>query len=215
MFQHRNSSTRVPGSQQPTIPICLTHRISTAAWRNNRIFNFKENTMTTQLELMRILNATNNFYNTPGTRTWDPAGLSDAVFFHDTTKNTDFIFDLNPETFTIKMWAVKNHHKITVFTPTITLGSSRFAPDIVIALHTLFSFDFASDATFVVQNGLIRKLPMTSPQTRSQRPSDAIVANPPTSSVSSSTSPPQSFSQSSPSSSTLRHRIFRKLLFLK
>lgn len=174
--------------------------------------------MTTQLELMRILNATNNFYNTPGTRTWDPAGLSDAVFFHDTTKNTDFIFDLNPETFTIKMWAVKNHHKLIVFTPTITLGSSRFAPDIVIALHTLFSFDFASDATFVVQNGLIRKLPMTSSQTRSQSPSDAIVANSSTSSVSSSLTASSFDSNSSTvshsSRSSLRSRLLRTFLFL-
>jgi hypothetical protein len=176
--------------------------------------------MTTQLELMRILNATNNFYETPGTRTWETAVTSHAVLFYDDNRNIDFIFELNPETFTIKMWAVQNQHKITVFTPTITLGSSRIAPDIILALHTLFEFDFASDATFVVQNAWISQLPATRPKHRRQNASDATAAVHSPSSSSSSTSSIVSNSAHGSTSvdsvaSSRRVRLLKRLLFLR
>lgn len=174
--------------------------------------------MTTQLELMRILNATNNFYNTPGTRTWDPAGLSDAVFFKDTDRNIDFIFELNPDTFTIKMSAIKNRKTIVVYTPTITLGSSRIAPDIILSLHTLFEFNFASDATFVVQNAWISQLPTRPPKNRRQNTSDATAAKNSPSSYSSTSSNNYASTHGSTSvdcvTSSRRVRILKRLLFL-
>lgn len=176
--------------------------------------------MNTQQELLKILNATNNYYKTPGTKKWLADPFTEAVTFWDNTRNIEYWFSLQPETLTLEITATHNNHKLLVFTPTMTLGNHRFAPDIVIALHNALTFDFASDATTVVQDGRISRIPNRRQKTYQQKASDAIIANNLSSSSSftpghshSSNSWDSSISTSSPRS--LSSRFVRWLFLLR
>lgn len=173
--------------------------------------------MNTQQELLKILNATNNYYKTPGTKKWLADPFTDAVTFWDNTRNIEYWFSLQPETLTLEITATHNNHKLVIFTPTMTLGNHRFAPDIVIAIHNAFQFEFASDAIFVVQDGRISRFPARLRKTYQQSASDAIVAE--VSSSSSFSSDSSSNNHSSGSSirlpNSLPSRLLRWFLFLR
>jgi hypothetical protein len=109
--------------------------------------------MNTQQEMMKILQATNAFYTSPITQGWQLAKSSDSVFGTHNVTGISYFFELNPETKVIKIesFQLAQPKKIIIYTGTISLGGRLIAPDMILALHTLFSFDFASDATFVVE----------------------------------------------------------------
>jgi len=173
--------------------------------------------MNTQLELLKILNATNNYYKTPGTKKWLADPFTDAVTFWDNTRNIEYWFSLQPETLTLEITATHNNHKLLIFTPTMTLGNHRFAPDIVIAIHNAFKFEFASDAIFVVQDGRISRIPNRRRKTYQQKASDAIVAGVSSSSSFSSASSSDNHSSGSSLSlpGSLPSRLLRWFLFLR
>jgi len=172
--------------------------------------------MNTQQELLTILNATNNYYKLPGMNTWLADPSTNGVTFFDTNKKIKYWFSLQPETLTVEIKAEHNNHKLQIFTPTITLGNHRFAPDIVIAIHNAFQFEFASDAIFVVQNGRISRIPNRRRKTAQQSASDAIVANNVPSSCSSCgcSCDNRSSDSSLRDPASLPSRIFRRFLFL-
>jgi hypothetical protein len=110
--------------------------------------------MNTKQEMMRILQATNTYYQSPTQNGWEPATASDAVFATHNVTGRIFIFTLDPESKVIKAesYSFKKPGSITIYTGTITLGGRLIAPDMILTLHTLFNFDFASDAIYVVEN---------------------------------------------------------------
>lgn len=132
--------------------------------------------MNPQATLYSILQSTNLYYTSPGNAGYEKSAMSDAVLFHDTTRNIDFLFDLNPDTHTIQIAALHNTHTLKLYTPTISIGNRRLAPDIIMALHTAFTFDFASDAIITIAHNVVRTHADMTPPKTPQTPSDAIVA---------------------------------------
>lgn len=117
--------------------------------------------MNTQQEMLKILQATNAFYTSPITQEWQLAKSSDSVFATHNVTGISYFFELNPETKVIKIESFQpaQPKKITIYTGTVSLGGRLIAPDMILALHTLFSFDFASDATFVVEKNRAKLIP--------------------------------------------------------
>ena len=117
--------------------------------------------MNTQQEMMQILQATNAYYTSPVERGWEPSGMTESVFARHNVTGMNYFFELNPETRVIKIesFHLDQPNKITIYTGTITLGGRLIAPDMILALHTLFSFNFASDATFVVEKNRAKLIP--------------------------------------------------------
>lgn len=114
--------------------------------------------MNTQQQMMQILQATNAYYQSPTINGWQPATLSDSVFATHKNTNRVFIFTLDPESKVIKAESnpLLKSGSITLYTGTITLGGRLIAPDMILALHTLFSFNFTSDAVYVVEKNIAK-----------------------------------------------------------
>ena len=117
--------------------------------------------MNTQQEMMRILQATNAYYKSPTINGWQAGVASDAIYTTHNANGRVFIFTLDPESKVIKAesYSFVKSGSITVYTGTINLGGRLIAPDMILALHTLFSFNFASDATFVVEKNRAKLMP--------------------------------------------------------
>jgi hypothetical protein len=110
--------------------------------------------MNTHQEMMRILQATNAHYTPPIANGWEPNELLNWVSAKHNATGRNFYFTLNPETKVIKAESFSwlNSGSITAYTGTVALGGRLIAPDMILTLHTLFNFDFASDAIYVVEN---------------------------------------------------------------
>jgi len=117
--------------------------------------------MNAQQEMMRILQATNAFYKSPIKNGWELSKMTEFVFATHNVTGISYFFKLNPETKVIKAesWNIDQTHSITLYTGTISLGGRLIAPDMILTLHKLFSFDFASDEVFVVENNRAKKIP--------------------------------------------------------
>jgi len=119
--------------------------------------------MNTQNEMMRILQAADAFYTSPIKDGWQLGKLSDCVFGNHNSTGISYFFTLDPETKNIKAesWTLKNEIKstITIYTGTISLAGHLIAPDMILTLHTLFNFNFASDASYVVENNRAKLMP--------------------------------------------------------
>lgn len=131
--------------------------------------------MNTQQEMMRILQATNAYYQSPTINGWQAGTLTDAIYATHNANERVFIFTLNPESKVIKAesYSYIKSGSITVYTGTITLGGRLVAPDMILVLHTLFNFDFASDATFVVENNRAKLMPEHKTKQKFRAASDA------------------------------------------
>lgn len=143
--------------------------------------------MNTQQEMMRILQATNAYYQSPTQNGWEPATASDAIFATHNDTGRIFIFTLNPQSKVIKAesYSFKKPGSIALYTGTLHLGGRLIAPDMILSLHTLFNFDFASDATYVVENNKARKIIANKKNSGSRAASDATTLAPRSSGVSS------------------------------
>jgi hypothetical protein len=117
--------------------------------------------MNAQQEMMKILQATNAFYTSPIRNGWELCKMSESVFATHNVTGISYFFTLNPESKVIKAesWKIDQNNSITLYTGTISLGGRLIAPDMILALHKLFSFDFASDEVFVVENNRAKKIP--------------------------------------------------------
>jgi hypothetical protein len=136
--------------------------------------------MNTQQEMMRILQATNAYYQSPTTNGWEPGTASDAVFATHKTTGRIFLFTLNQDTKVIKAesYSFKKPGSITIYTGTITLGGRLIAPDMILTLHTLFNFNFASDATFVVEKNHAKLIPAAKTKRKFSIASDESLVKP-------------------------------------
>ena len=114
--------------------------------------------MNAQQQMMQLLQATNAYYQAPTEKGWEPSQTTDLIFARHKITRRDFFFSFNPETKVIKAesFSLKKPGSITVYTSTIALGGRLIAPDMILALHTLFSFDFASDAVYVVEKNIAK-----------------------------------------------------------
>lgn len=135
--------------------------------------------MNTQPTLLRMLRTTTFNFQPPGKGKYEPSEMTQEVFFRDTTRNIDYTFWLNPETNNIRVSALHKNHTLLLFTPTIAIGTRRFAPDIILSLHTLFEFDFASDASITVHNNLVTYSHHHTPTKQTNTASDASTRQPP------------------------------------
>jgi hypothetical protein len=117
--------------------------------------------MNAQQEMMKILQATNAFYTPPIQNGWELSKRSESVFAKHNVTGIGYFFTLDPESKVIKAesWHMDQTHSITLYTETISLGGRLIAPDMILTLHTLFSFNFASDEVFVVENNRAKKIP--------------------------------------------------------
>lgn len=117
--------------------------------------------MNTQQEMMKILQATNAYYTPPIDNGWEISEIPTHVTARHNASSRNFYFSFNPETKVIKAEAfcIGKPGSIAIYTGTISLGGHLIAPDMILALHTLFSFNFASDETFVVENNRAKKIP--------------------------------------------------------
>lgn len=135
--------------------------------------------MNTQNQMLQILQATTAYYKSPLKNGWQLSELTDSVFADHNADNVSYFFTLDPESKTIKAesWSLDNNkqHTITIYTGTFLLGDRLIAPDIVLALHTLFSFNFASDATYVVDKNLAKLMPATKTKKKLNVASDATL----------------------------------------
>ena len=131
--------------------------------------------MNTQQQMLRILQATNAYYESPTANGWEPAIASDAIFATHRDTGRVLVFTLNPDTKVIKAesYSFKKPGSITLYTGTLTLGGRLIAPDMILALHTLFNFDFASDATYVVEKNRAKKMTKEKTKKKSNAASDA------------------------------------------
>jgi hypothetical protein len=132
--------------------------------------------MNTQQEMMRILHATNAYYQSPTKNGWETALATDSIYATHKDTGRIFIFTLDPESKVIKAesYSFKKPGSITIYTGTITLGGRLIAPDMILTLHTLFNFDFASDAIFVVENNRAKLMPENKTKQNFDAASDAI-----------------------------------------
>jgi hypothetical protein len=134
--------------------------------------------MKTQNEMLRILQHTTSYYKSPLKNGWQLSELTDSVFADHNSADISYFFTLDPESKIIKAesWSLNNKHQhtITIYTGTFLLGGRLIAPDIILALHTLFSFDFASDATYVVEKNLAKLMPPAKAKKKLSAASDAI-----------------------------------------
>jgi hypothetical protein len=117
--------------------------------------------MNAQQEMMKILQATNAFYTSPIRNGWELCKMSESVFATHNVTGISYFFTLDPESKVIKAesWHMDQTHSITLYTGTISLGGRLIAPDMILTLHKLFSFNFASDEVFVVENNRAKKIP--------------------------------------------------------
>jgi len=117
--------------------------------------------MNAQQEMMKILQATNSFYTSPIQNGWELSKRSESVFAKHNVTGIGYFFTLDPESKVIKAesWHMDQTNSITLYTGTITLGGRLIAPDMILTLHKLFSFNFASDEVFVVENNRAKKIP--------------------------------------------------------
>jgi hypothetical protein len=136
--------------------------------------------MNAQQEMMRILQATNAFYTSPIQNGWELSKKTEFVFATHNVTGISYFFKLNPETKVIKAesWNIDQTHSITLYTGTISLGGRLIAPDMILTLHKLFSFDFASDEVFVVENNRAKKIPPAKAQKKFSIASDDSLAAP-------------------------------------
>jgi hypothetical protein len=132
--------------------------------------------MNAQQEMMKILQATNAFYTSPIQNGWELSKRSESVFAKHNVTNIGYFFTLDPDTKVIKAesWHMDQTHSITLYTGTIALGGRLIAPDMILTLHTLFNFDFASDAIFVVENNRAKLMPENKTKQNFDAASDAI-----------------------------------------
>jgi hypothetical protein len=117
--------------------------------------------MNAQQEMMKILQATNAFYTSPIKNGWEFSTMSESIFAKHNATDINYFFTLDPESKVIKAesWHINQTHSITLYTGTISLGGRLIAPDMILTLHKLFSFNFASDDVFVVENNRAKKIP--------------------------------------------------------
>jgi hypothetical protein len=114
--------------------------------------------MNTQQEMMRILHVANAYCTPPIDNGWELSEIPTYVTARHNATGRSFYFTLNPETKVIKAEAfcLGKPGSIAVYTGTITLGGRLIAPDMILALHTLFTFEFASDAVYVVEKNVAK-----------------------------------------------------------
>ena len=140
--------------------------------------------MKTQNEMLRILQHTTNYYKSPLKNGWQLSELTDSVFADHNAEDISYFFTLDPESKIIKAesWSLNNKHQhtITIYTGTFLLGGRLIAPDIILTLHTLFSFDFASDATYVVEKNLAKLMPTAKEKKKVNIASDDSLSPPKT-----------------------------------
>jgi hypothetical protein len=119
--------------------------------------------MNTQQQMMQILQATNPFYTSPIKNGWQLSKTSDCVYGEHNVTGISYFFTLDPETKIIKAesWSLSHEtkHTITIYTGTINLAGHLIAPDMILALHTLFNYNVASDASYVVENNRAKLMP--------------------------------------------------------
>lgn len=145
--------------------------------------------MKTQQQMMQILQATKPFYSSPIKTGWQLDKTSDCVYGEHNVTGISYFFTLNPETKIIKAescsLSYETKHTITIYTGTINLAGHLIAPDMILTLHTLFNYNTASDATYVVENNRAKLIPPAKTKKQLSIASDNSLArrNPSTSSA--------------------------------
>lgn len=117
--------------------------------------------MNAQHVMLTLLETANNYYTSPIKDGWQKYGDSPLVFATHNATGIHYFFKFDPasKVITIKSFNFNNSNSIKIYTGSINIGGHIIAPDMILALHTLFNFDFASDAIFVVENNRAKKIP--------------------------------------------------------